>query len=329
MSRFATLLTFAACFVAAFAAEHQVVQRDSSADTPIGGFIPKKSLSIIGAIAYGTSAAVMWIQFFLNKPKHPFMLSLNLGMSTMSAGFVLRYMYATPPFTLGKYTAWDMCILLSPCLFLATDYMLLSRLVNTFDPQIVARCLAIKPTRVVKIFVWSDALTFFLQVSGGGLTSSHNVSQANLGSKIALIGLILQAVSFLLFTFLVFTFAHHVESDYPQIWHPKTSVPVRILSTEPIDDWRILVFIMSVTCVGILTRSVFRIAEFAGGYSGRVATHEGYFYLLDALPLLLTMSLYALVWPTRFFHPAAEKAARLRGSSQDLLSMQGFRALSA
>ncbi|CAK5283632.1 unnamed protein product [Mycena citricolor] len=229
--------------------------------------------------------------------------------------------------------------------------MLLSRLVNTFDPQIVARCLAIKPTRVVKIFVWSDALTFFLQVSGGGLTSSHNVSQANLGSKVRhrVDWAHPQAVSFLLFTFLVFTFAHHVyvflyfcsscsrsqadrpssESDYPQIWHPKTSVPVRILSTEPIDDWRILVFIMSVTCVGILTRSVFRIAEFAGGYSGRVATHEGYFYLLDALPLLLTMSLYALVWPTRFFHPAAEKAARLRGSSQDLLSMQGFRALSA
>ncbi|CAK5273578.1 unnamed protein product [Mycena citricolor] len=328
MPRFALLLTFAACFVAAFAAELQVVQRDSSADTPIGGYVPKKSLSIIGAIAYGTSAMVLWTQFFSNKPKHPFMLSLNFGMSAMAAGFVLRYMYATPPFTLGKYIAWDMLILLSPCLFLATDYMLLSRLVNTFDPQIVDRCLFIKPTRVVKIFVWSDVLTFFLQSSGGGLTASHSASMANLGSKIGLIGLILQAASFLLFTFLVLTFASRVATHYPHIWNPKTYAPVTILSTEPLDDWRILVFIMSVTCVGILTRSVFRVAEYAGGYDGRIATHEAYFYLLDALPLLLTMSLYALVWPTRFFHPPTEKLGRLRGSSQDLLKMQGFRAMS-
>jgi len=29
-------------------------------------------------------------------------------------------------------------------------------------------------------------------------------------------------------------------------------------------------------------------------------THEAYFYLLDALPLLLSMSLYAILWPARF-----------------------------
>ena len=35
---------------------------------------------------------------------------------------------------------------------------------------------------------------------------------------------------------------------------------------------------------------------------GFLATHEGYFYLLDALPLWIGMSLYALFWPMRFLN---------------------------
>ena len=34
-------------------------------------------------------------------------------------------------------------------------------------------------------------------------------------------------------------------------------------------------------------------------YRGYVMMHEGYFYLLDSLPLWLAMSLYAWLWPTR------------------------------
>lgn len=74
---------------------------------------------------------------------------------------------------------------------------------------------------------------------------------------------------------------------------------------------------MCATCVGILIRSVFRVAEFAGGYvyrfvgvlcyspdplhryNGTIATHEAYFYAFDTLPLWIAMSLYAVVWPAR------------------------------
>ncbi|CAK5273489.1 unnamed protein product [Mycena citricolor] len=322
MSRLTLLLTFAACFASVFAAE--VIQRDTNTDTPIGGYAPKRFLSMMGVIAYGQSAIALWIQFFWNKPKHPFMLTLNFGMTAMTVGFVLRWLFANPPYTLGKYIAWDMFILLSPCLFLAIDYMLLSRLVDTFDTDVVDRCLVINPNRLVKIFVWSDALTFFLQISGGGLTASHNTSSANLGTKIALIGLILQAVSFLLFTFLMLTFAFRVANHFPHIWRPETPAPFKILSTAPIEDWRILIYIMSITCVGIMTRSVFRIAEFAGGYNGRIATHEVYFYLFDALPLMMTMSLYCVVWPTRFLQPPEGKFTHHRGSSQEQLKLNTF-----
>ncbi|CAK5277262.1 unnamed protein product [Mycena citricolor] len=289
---FLTVLTLASSVLAA----------GISSDTPIGGWVPSKSLSIAGALLYALSAIVLWTQYFLVRPRHRFMLTLTIGMSVMTVGFLIRHTYASPPYTLGKYIAWNMFILLSPCLFLGTDYMLLSTLAATFSPDVVSRCLGMPATRVIKIFVWSDVMTFLLQNGGGGLTASRNPSLGKLGTNIALVGLILQAISFVLFTFLLLTFAYRVSKYYPHIWRPENVEPFKIFSTRPAGDWRILVYIMSFTCVGILTRSVFRIIDYASGYNGYVATHEAFFYLLDAFALWVTMSLYCIAWPTRFLH---------------------------
>ncbi|KAJ6626357.1 hypothetical protein B0H10DRAFT_2211247 [Mycena sp. CBHHK59/15] len=53
------------------------------------------------------------------------------------------------------------------------------------------------------------------------------------------------------------------------------------------------------------THSVYRLIEIAQGPDGFLAMHEANFYILDALPLWLTMSLNWIVWPVRFLeaHP--------------------------
>ncbi|KAJ7626667.1 RTA1 like protein-domain-containing protein [Mycena polygramma] len=296
MSRAFRSLLLAASFSIVFAAGSG--DRDPNTD-PIGGFVPKKVPAYIALILYGISALVHWMHFFTNPPRRPFILSLPLGMTAMTTGFILRVLYSNPPFTLGKYIAMDLFILLSPCLFLATDYMLLSHLANTFDDEVVDRCLIIRRSRIVKIFVWSDVTTFFLQSSGGGLTATKSASVAKLGNTIAMIGLILQAVSFLLFTIVLIIFAARVSKHFPDVWRPKNPRPFKLFSREPIDDWRILIYVMYATCVGLLIRSVFRVAEFAGGYSSTIATHEGYFYAFDTLPLWIAMTIYCFFWPTR------------------------------
>jgi hypothetical protein len=77
--------------------------------------------------------------------------------------------------------------LCQPCLFLATDYMILSHLARTFDQEVSDRCLLIRHSRITKFFVWSDVSTFFLQSAGGGLTAIQgNASLANLGNKVCM-----------------------------------------------------------------------------------------------------------------------------------------------
>ncbi|KAJ7505373.1 RTA1 like protein-domain-containing protein [Mycena galericulata] len=306
MSRLFYSLILFACFATGLAADATNTTTDGG-DPPIGGFIPKKAPAYIALVLYGTSALVHWIQFFTVAPRRPFMLALTIGMTIMTTGFVLRLIYANPPFTLGKYIAQTLCILLSPCAFLACDYMLLARLAATFNKEVVDRCLLIRSSRIVKIFVWSDVTTFLLQSGGGGLTASKTPATANLGNKIAMVGLIVQALSFLLFTGVLLTFGLRVRAEFPAAWRPHNPRPFKVLSRRPIEDWRIVFYVMCATCVGILVRSVFRITEFGGGYKGTVATHEGYFYALDALPLWIAMTLYCFVWPVRALnvHPTA------------------------
>lgn len=74
-------------------------------------------------------------------------------------------------------------ILLSPCLFLAQDYMLLPRLARWLDAE---ASLFLRPSRIVKIFVWSDVLTFLLQAGGGGLTATDKETSRNLGRWVSI-----------------------------------------------------------------------------------------------------------------------------------------------
>jgi hypothetical protein len=105
-------------------------------------------------------------------------------------------------------------ILLSPCAFIANNYIILPRLATHLGEE---RCLFIKSRIIVRLFVWSDVVTFLFQAAGGGMASAGG-SIASTGEtvshhgghrthadipQISLVGLIAQACSFSFFTILL------------------------------------------------------------------------------------------------------------------------------
>ncbi|ODO06208.1 hypothetical protein L198_01440 [Cryptococcus wingfieldii CBS 7118] len=56
-------------------------------------------------------------------------------------------------------------------------------------------------------------------------------------------------------------------------------------------NWEPLYFALGFTCLFFLIRSVFRTVELSDGYIGYLATHEGYLFGLDTLPLLLGVAI--------------------------------------
>jgi hypothetical protein len=84
-----------------------------------------------------------------------------------------------------------------------------------------------------------------------------------------------------------------------------------------LERWTTLYYVLLLTCVAYLVRCIFRVAEFADGYTSYLAVNEGYFYLLDALPLAIAISLFYFVWPpTVFAHNANENLSGSREYNQ-------------
>ncbi|BGP38662.1 hypothetical protein JCM10450v2_002612 [Rhodotorula kratochvilovae] len=272
---------------------------------PIAGYIPNQAASLVGAAFYLVSAAVMWLHFF-RSGRPWFLVILPVGMTLMVAGFLLRFYYAMGENStkLMWYISFYSLLLLAPCAFLATDYIILPRLGRAMGDQIASSAFLVPVRFLLKFFVCSDVVTFLIQMGGGGLMAGGDKDKSELGTKVMIVGLIAQLISFGFYTIVLSVFGWRVHRHYGHLVRP--TQPWRFtrfnpLSSAPVSDWRLLFWILVVTCVGILVRSVFRTIESAQGHDGYLATHEGWFYLFDALPLWIAMSLFAYCWPTRVF----------------------------
>jgi hypothetical protein len=99
-------------------------------------------------------------------------------------------------------------VVLSPCAFLAGDYILLGRIAGHLDGARYLRPL--KPNLISWTFVISDVITFLIQAAGGGLSISKTISTAQAGGHIFLAGIAIQMASFLVFSVLWAIFAYRV-----------------------------------------------------------------------------------------------------------------------
>jgi hypothetical protein len=88
-----------------------------------------------------------------------------------SAGIGCRFGLHSMPDSKGIYIAEYLFVVLSPCAFIAADYVLLGRLARHLHAD---QHLLIRPQRIVLFFVLSDVTTFLIQAAGGSVLISAN-----------------------------------------------------------------------------------------------------------------------------------------------------------
>ncbi|KAG1851292.1 RTA1-like protein [Suillus subalutaceus] len=123
-------------------------------------------------------------------------------------GFEFRFALHYNPDSLGIYIAEYLMIVLSPCFFIATNYVLLGRLAREID--CVHRVL-IPVRRLTLIFVLSDA-------AGASITTSTVYSSALTGFHVFLAGLVFQLASVGSFCVIYARFLYKVHAEEPAIW---------------------------------------------------------------------------------------------------------------
>ncbi|KAI0070246.1 RTA1-like protein [Panus rudis PR-1116 ss-1] len=251
-------------------------------------YIASNALTSVAFALYLVTALIQ--SYFALRIGGQFMAAMVIAEYTFCVGLGLRYGLHAHPESKGIYIAEYLFVVLSPCGFIAADYVLLGRLSRWL------KCdshLYIRPTRITIVFVTSDVVTFLIQAAGGSVSTSNSPDTALAGSRIFLAGLALQLLSFLFFSTVYARFLYRVYKYEPQVWSRDAGKPWY-------KDWRSLGAALFLSCIGILIRSIYRTIELGEGYLGHLATTEAFFYGLDTLPLFIAVAIYVPFWPGRF-----------------------------
>ncbi|KAK8864747.1 hypothetical protein IAR55_002003 [Kwoniella newhampshirensis] len=259
----------------------------------VAGYVPKATLSYVGIACYGLLALVFWFNFFRHGRKY--MLTLCISALTMAIGFGIRIPLSTNPTSSGIYIGYTLFTLLSPCGFIATEYILLPRIAALIHAE---DCLFLSSRKIVRIFVGSDITTFFLQAAGGGMTTAKG-NMANIGKWLSLVGLVAQCVSFGIFILLAVMFMVRVSARYPEKWSNVTTTGLdnRPVTLNRLEDWTTVYYTIMYAAVGIMARCIFRVVEYAMGRDGYLRSTEWCVFVLDHLPLFLAIMIWTVIWP--------------------------------
>lgn len=86
--------------------------------------------------------------------------------------------------------------------------------------------------------------------------------------------------------------------------------------------WKLVIVAEVISCVGILIRSVYRVAELSQGFRGHLATTESVFYGLDTYPLFLAIVVYVPFWPARILGDAGQTLESKEAASDGSVALE-------
>lgn len=218
---------------------NRTIDAAASTASPTGilKYEPSKGGNYFVGGMYALLSAIIFVHIYRRKDR--WALCLPIGCVCSALGFFVRPSIDPYNVSLGLYIVQSMFVVISPAAFLAFNYLLYGRMILAVDkdfgssaieahelesrPLTVTQKLTILhkaggpkteksrfsfiPPRIVgRVFVWSDVITFIVQCAAGGLQASGgsgNQKMVEFGDKLFLAGVIVQGLSYILFTLLL------------------------------------------------------------------------------------------------------------------------------
>ncbi|KAM0412858.1 hypothetical protein ACHAPD_007906 [Fusarium lateritium] len=181
------------------------------------------------------------------------------------------------------YATQNMFILVAPALFAASIYMILGRIIRGLNAD---RHSLLKPTKLTRTFVLGDVLSFMVQGGGAGMSAIQNTTMAKWAERLVIIGLVIQIVIFGIFCVVSVVF-HRRMSRTPTAESIGTLIP-----------WESTLHMLYAVSFLIMVRSIFRVIEYAQGYTGYALSHEWTLYVFDTLLMWLVTAIFAFRYPS-------------------------------
>ncbi|KAJ5721364.1 uncharacterized protein N7483_009298, partial [Penicillium malachiteum] len=242
--------------------------------------------------------------FFVWKHKTKFFITFIIGGLFETIGYGARAVNAheAPNYATMPYALQSLFILLAPSLFAASIYMILGRIICLVDGN--SRSL-IRSTKLTKMFVLGDVLSFFIQSGGGAIMSGAKTSsKLKLGEDVIVVGLIVQIIFFGFFVVVSVVFHKRMESN-----------PTSAAMSTPV-KWQQYMFVLYSASAMIMIRCLYRVIEYIQGSTGFLQSHEYFAYAFDTSLMLIVMLIFLI------FHPS-QITSQGRAKLDDVELMRG------
>ncbi|KAJ5939766.1 hypothetical protein N7466_002900 [Penicillium verhagenii] len=185
---------------------------------------------------------------------------------------------------IGSWALQEILILCAPPLISATIYMVLGRIIRSFNAEHLS---PMRPGVLTFVFVLNDMFCFCTQLGGAGVQVTGDQNIMDIGKKVVLAGLIFSLVVFVFFVLIAVAF-HRRLSKTP---------PTRFLALEEDLGWRRYMWGIYGACFAIMLRNLVRTVQFGAGSMAAVNTSEVYIYVFDAFMMFFSMLLLVFLHP--------------------------------
>lgn len=260
-------------------------------------YVPSKPAAIIFTILFAITMVVHIIQS--SRARALFMLTLVIATFMEVLGYITRYIAIINDPQLWSYVTSQVAIVVAPSFLGAQDYMIVGRMMAYVGPESTF----ISHSIITKLFVIIDVICVMSQAGGAAMLSGSSVSKDSVtrGRSILIGGLILQVTSFGIFLLIAILF----------------DLKAQKLKGDQLKPLRPLFIAFYISAVLIIGRSVYRTIEFAtinfdSQVQGYLFDHEWPAYILDGLPILISIAVFNI------FNPAAylprKKGLRMDGT---------------
>ncbi|KAI0894540.1 RTA1 like protein-domain-containing protein [Annulohypoxylon nitens] len=250
-------------------------------------YYPSFSAALAFAILFGLLTMAHLYQSIVYKKKFCWVIVMASFWETMA--YLFRTVSTRYQSNTAIYLVFQIFILLSPLWVNAFDYMVLGRIIYFFAPSRMV--FGIPAPTLAAAFVTFDFIAFCIQLAGGSMAGPT----APADEQLKAIHIYMGGIGLQQFFIVVFVaFAIKFQLDMRNV---NTS---RSQQLSWRSGWRALLFTLyaSLTCITI--RIIFRLVEFSSGSTGvsnPLLTNETYFYVLEAMPMLLAILSFSVIHP--------------------------------
>lgn len=185
-----------------------------------------------------------------------------------------------------------MLILCAPPLIAATVYMVLGRIIRSFEAEHLS---SMRTKWLTFVFVMNDVFCFCTQLGGAGVQVTGDANIMNIGKKVVLAGLIFSLVVFAFFILIAVKFHRRLNQ-----------APTPLLSMNPDVKWVPYMWAMYVACTAMMIRNLVRTIQFGASRTTDVNTKEAYIYVFDAFLMFLSILVLIVYHPGKLIRKARQ-----------------------